>query len=177
GHPARAAARPGQAGVLPARRGHGALPARPGRAGRGGGAPGRGGGHQAAVRGHPGAAPDGGGRGQLLRGREVGPVCRAARASQIPASATITPTPTPSTPYDRPPTITPATTVPDAPQTFMSRSDRPCTAGRPSISTDSLTSAEPATSPHDQPRPSTNSATVTCHTRWSAVAASTAEAS
>src|SRR5690606_27057299 len=119
----------------------------------------------AAVRRHAGALPDGGGRGQLLRGREVAPALRAVTASQSPASVTITPTPTPSTPYERPPTITPATTVPVAPHTFISRSDRPCTAGRPSIATGSLTSAEPATSPHDQPRPSTNSASVTCHTR------------
>src|SRR5690606_37366261 len=129
GRAARPAARPGAAGVLPARRGHRALPARPGRAGTRRGPQGRRRGDPAAVRRHAGALPDGGGRGQLLRGREVAPALRAVTASQSPASVTITPTPTPSTPYERPPTITPATTVPVAPHTFISRSDRPCTAG------------------------------------------------
>lgn len=78
---ARAASGPGAAGVLPARRGDGALPARPGRRGPRGGRPGGGRGDPPAVRRHPGPLPDGGGGGRLLRRRQVTePVTRAGHA-------------------------------------------------------------------------------------------------
>src|SRR5690606_18140294 len=172
GPPARA----GPAGVLPARRGDGPLPGRtvPGSR-RGGGGVGAGG-DPAPVRRHPGPLPDARDPGRPVRRREVGgpegPPAGNGRdqagrgrsrplSSHRPHRTTITPTAAPRKPYDSAPTIAPAITVPLAPHTFMIRSDSPCTAGRRSSGTASVSIADPATSPHDQPVPSRNSPMLT----------------
>src|SRR5690606_18330210 len=78
---------------------------------------------------------------------------RASGTAATTQATTSTAAPHASAPYDENPMIAPARMPPTAPPAFIERSDRPWTDVRDGAGVASTSSADPATSPHDQPSP------------------------